>query len=417
MSDPQDSPKHAVESHTGRRIGRKIGSAIGGAVDLAVGTVEQVGEVLLSPMRLAGLGRPEQEQQTTRAPGARPGIEHAAEVDNMPSDDGVHIDCIDYNEDKFERRAVKVSEFADFLATPKPEWAAVRWINIDGLHPWVVNQVRLAFDYHTLAAEDTMHVPQRPKVEGFDGYLFVVARMLSMHTDGLMAEQTSYYLSEGQIVSFQETHGDVWEPIRQRIANDGSRLRKRGGGYLFYALIDAVVDHCFPILEQYGNMLEDLELEALDDPSPAVLHRIHGIKRQLVTLRRIMWPMREMLDYVARDEEAPFSDYTRNYLRDVYDHAIQVIDIIETYREMAGGLTDLYMSAVSNKMNEVMKVLTIMASLFIPITFIAGVFGMNFAAMPELEWGFMYPWAFWTVCGACVIGMLVYFRRRGWLGG
>ena len=302
-----------------------------------------------------------------------------------------------------------------FLAEPKPDWVKVRWINVDSLHPFVVNQLREAFGIHTLAAGKVdLNTPQRPKLETYENHLFIVVRMLMLREERLLNQQVSLFLFPGLLITLQEAPGDVWDPIRQRLQKIGSRLRTNDASYLLYALLDAVVDHCFPILENYGEILERLEAEILENPSPRAQQRLHGIKRELSLLRRVVWPLREVVNELHRDETEEISQPVKAYMRDVYDHAVQVMDIVETYREMAAGLNDLYMSAVGNRMNEIMKVLTIMASFFIPITFVAGVYGMNFENIPELHWKYSYP-LFWVICLTIVAALLVYFYRKGWL--
>ena len=234
-------------------------------------------------------------------------------------------------------------------------------------------------------------------------------------TFSIDAEQVSLFLFDHDVITFQEKPEDVWQPIRLRIKADRARIRKSGAGYLTYVLLDAVVDHCFPVLEQYGDVLEDLEMATLEQPSPELLNRIHSVKRELALLRRIVWPMREVTDQLYREEGVRIEEETRPFLRDVYEHTIQIVEIIESYREMASGLTDLYMSAVSNRMNEVMKVLTVMASVFIPLTFVAGVYGINFKYMPELDVPWAYP-AVWVCFVVMTAGMLLYFRHKGWIG-
>ncbi|MEX1237841.1 MAG: magnesium/cobalt transporter CorA, partial [Pseudomonadales bacterium] len=357
-------------------------------------------------------------------PGELAGIEHLPDVDVPPAPDEVKVSYIDYSIDRIESGEAK--DLDQFLASPKPDWVRVRWINISSIHPYVVNLFRNHFEFHTLTAEDVLHIPQRPRVEFFDDHLFVVLRMLQLIKPGapdavavddlmLDTEQVSLFLFEDVLITFQERQGDVWQPIRARLQTENTRLRRNGAGYLLYALLDAIVDHCFPVLEQYGDVLEDLELVTLEQPTPDVLHRIHSIKRELALLRRIVWPMREVTDQLYREEQGRINEATRPYLRDVYEHTIQIVEIIESYREMAGGLTDLYMSAVSNRMNEIMKVLTIMASVFIPLTFIAGVYGMNFEFMPELK----EPWAYPVIWGVFILvttAMLYFFRHKGWIG-
>lgn len=325
----------------------------------------------------------------------------------------ISIQYTDYSPERVETS--HVTDPAGFLEAKRPEWSKVRWINVDGLHPYIVKRFKDHFGLHTLAAEDVLNTLQRPKVEDYSDHLFLVVRMLRVCEGRLRNEQISVFFFQDLILTFQEEAGDVWDPIRQRIQNPVSRLRLQGASYLLYSLLDAVVDHCFPILEGYGDLLEELENEVVDRPTPDVQQRIHTVKRELILLRRMIWPLRDVLSTLERDENEFFTDFARPYLRDVYDHGVQVIDMVETYREMAGGLNDLYMAAVGNRMNEIMKVLTIMASVFIPITFVAGVYGMNFEHIPELSWRYSYP-LFWFICAGTVTGLLIYFHRKGWIG-
>jgi magnesium transporter len=349
-------------------------------------------------------------------------IEHTAETLEAPKPGHVDISFIDYSPAQIEAGAI--ANLDEFLDKPLPDWVAVRWINVSNMHPYVINQFRQHFEFHTLTAEDVLHITQRPRIETFDDHLFVVVRMLQLvqheFDDGLKnlaldTEQVSLFLYDKVLITFQEKPGDVWQPIRERLQTEKLRIRKNGTSYLLYALLDAVVDHCFPVLEHYGDMLEELELVALENPTPAVLKRIHKLKRELALLRRIVWPMREVVDQLYREEGGWITEPTRPYLRDVYEHTIQLVEIIDSYREMASGLTDLYMSSVSNRMNEIMKVLTIMASVFIPLTFIAGVYGMNFQFMPEINWRWGYPFV-WAVFSVLTLGMMLYFWRKGWIG-
>ena len=400
-SDPTDNPKPA--NHT-------IGSLIGGAIDHAVGSVGSVGRFVGSALHhLPGLA-PNARSRRTQKPGAIAGIEQAPDVKTPPPPDTIYIQCMDYAPNRVE--TTDVTDIDAFFTQPKPDWAAVRWLNIDGLHPYVINQVRQAVGMHTLAAEDVLHVPQRPRVEPYDKDMFIIARMMRLLEDKLISEQASLFLGQGLVVTFQEMHGDVWQPIRDRINTKGSRLRQHGPGHLVYALLDATVDHCFPILERYGDLLEDMEAQVLDSPGAESLARIHGIKRELSVLRRVMWPMREVIVAMRESDLEIISKNTRTYLRDVYEHTVQIVEIIETFREVASSLTDLHMSAVSNRMNQTMKILTIMATLFIPITFLAGIYGMNFKFMPELSWKYGYP-AFWGICIITVLGLLWFFKRKG----
>lgn len=406
------------------RNSREDSASLGKAIGFAVGTVGKGMYLLGSALRPPGLHKTAPDDSGI-TPGERPGIEHLPEIETPPDPDTVTVTCIDYSLDRLESREIEDIDL--FLDEPRPDWIQVRWINVSGLHPYVVNRFRTRFNFHTLAAEDVLHIPQRPKIEFFDEYVFTTVRMLqlvSAEQDShqirgrdqiLDAEQVSLFLYSDTLITFQEKPGDVWPPIRERLKADNTRMRRNGAHYLLYALLDAIVDHCFPVLEQYGDVLEELELLTLENPSPQVLHRIHSVKRELALLRRIVWPTREVIDQLYREEDGHIGDTTRPYLRDVYEHTIQIVEIIESYREMAGGLTDLYMSAISNRMNEIMKVLTIMASVFIPLTFVAGVYGMNFENMPELgePWG--YP-AVWGIFVALAGGMLWFFRHKGWIG-
>jgi magnesium transporter len=346
-------------------------------------------------------------------PGSAPGIESIAGVNEPPPAGTVRIQCTDYGPERVTTR--EVTDLAELFAQPRAEWCQVRWLNVDGLHPHVVNHLRQQLKFHTLAAEDVLRVPQRPKLETYEGHLFVVARMLSLPDQALSTEQVSFFLFEKTLLTFQERTGDVWNPIRQRLQKPGSRLRTLDASYLLYALLDAVVDHCFPILEHYGDRLEELEQDITANPAPQVQRRLHCLKRELATLRRVIWPLREVLNALYRDDTEGISPSVKMYLRDVADHTVQVMDIVDSCREMAASLNDLYMSAVSNRMNEVMKVLTIMASFFIPITFVAGVYGMNFEQLPELHWKYSYA-VFWLICLAITTSLAVFFVRKGWIG-
>ncbi len=385
-------------------------SAVAGEV---VESLSKAGRLFAASLNLPGLKR-RQANISASAPGSAPGIESMAGVDQPAPAGTVRIHCTDYGPDRVETR--EVADLASFLKEPRAEWCRVRWLNVDGLHPNVVNQMRNHFKFHTLAAEDVLRVPQRPKLESYEGHLFIVARMLMLQERVLTSEQVSFFLFKDTLLTFQERVGDVWDPIRQRLQKSNSRLRTFDVSYLLYALLDAVVDHCFPILESYGELLEEMENEVADDPSPQMQRRLHGIKRELATLRRVVWPMREVMNELYREDTKEIAPEVKAYMRDVADHTVQVMDIVESCRETVSGLHDLYMSVVSNRTNEVMKVLTIMASFFIPITFVAGVYGMNFEVLPELHWKYSYL-IFWLICLSIVGSLAVYFVRKGWIGG
>jgi magnesium transporter len=353
-------------------------------------------------------------------PGDASGVEYE-DIRKLPSGGTpVYVSCIDYSPD--QTLFQEIDDLDDFLVHHRPEWSAVRWINIDGLSDMdVIHALAAKYALHPLAIEDLLHIPQRPKVESVGGSesemqarLFIIARMLQIHDGALENEQISIFLGHKTVLTFQESHGDVWDPIRQRIHSKGSRIRLNDASFLVYALLDAVVDHCFPILEYYGDQLEDLEYTVLDNPQRATISAIHKIKRELLLLRRAAWPMRDVISFLQREPHECMSDITRVYMRDIHDHIVQIIDIIETYRELSNDLTETYISSISNRMNEIMKVLTIIGTIFIPLTFLAGVYGMNFRYFPELGKAWGYP-AFWGVCVVLSGVMLLLFRRRGWL--
>lgn len=389
---------------------RTPAEALSKSVDVATGIVGTLGRALGSSLRLPGLGV-DVRRASKAPPGSSPGIESLLDDTAPPAEGSIGIHCVQYSEAKLE--SFEVTDLQGFLAEPRPDWVKVRWINVDGLHPHIVNLFRATFGFHTLAAEDVLRTPQRPKLEDYDTYLFIVMHMLSLDELKVSDEQVSLFFYSDTLITFQEREGDIWDPVRERLKNPESRLRNQDVSYLLYTLLDALVDHCFPLLEKYGDQLESLEDQILTNPAHESQRRIHAVKRELSLLRRVLWPTREVINTLQREETSEVSPYTRTYMRDVYDHTIQVMDVLETYREMAGGLNDLYMSVVSNRMNEVMKVLTLMASFFIPITFLAGVYGMNFEHIPELAWPYSYA-VFWGVCLLTVGGLASYFFRKGW---
>lgn len=325
----------------------------------------------------------------------------------------VRISYIDYDEQNFqEKQVAKIEECFPFKATP-----TVTWINIDGLHNLeFIEKLGKEFELHPLILEDILNTGQRPKFEDFDKYIFVVLKMLSYDDENqaVQAEQVSLVLGPNFVISFQERVGDVFEQIRDRIRNAKGRIRKMGSDYLCYALIDAIVDNYFAILEGFGEKIESMEEELVAEPTEKTLQQIHTLKREMIFLRKSVWPLRELISGLQRSESSLIQESTDIYLRDVYDHTIQIIDTVETFRDMISGMLDIYLSSLSNKMNAVMKVLTIIATLFIPLTFVAGIYGMNFKYMPELEWHWAYP-AVWLVMVTVAVIMLIYFRKKKWL--
>jgi magnesium transporter len=296
----------------------------------------------------------------------------------------------------------------------------VLWVNVSGLgDAGTIDEIGRIFSFHLLALEDVLSVQQRPKVEEYGNYLFLVARIMSL-SRSLESEQISLFLAKDFVVTFQERSTDCFDLIRERIREGQERIRQHASDYLAYVLLDAVVDSYFPVLEEYGERLEGLEDEVVSATSAETIAEIHQAKRDLLTLRRALWPLREAVSSLLRERTSLFSDETRVYLRDCYDHSVQIIDVVETYRETVSGLLDVYLSSLSNRMNGIMKVLTMIATIFMPLSFIVGVYGMNFNPakspwnMPELEWYWGYPYAL-GVMFLVVAGMLVFFRRKGWL--
>ena len=288
---------------------------------------------------------------------------------------------------------------------------------MDGVHSVeVIEEIGRLFNLHPLVLEDIANTGQRPKIDDFNEYIFVSLKMLGYddRKGEITAEQVSIVLGRDFVISFQERVGDVFDPIRERLRNAKGRVRKMCADYLAYALIDSIVDNYFAILEKISDKIEDMESQLLDDPTTTTLHKIHGLKREMLFLRKSVWPLREVISRAQRGELSLISASTEVYFRDVYDHTIQVVDTIETLRDMVSGMLDTYLSSVSNRMNEVMKVLTIIATMFIPVTFIAGIYGMNFEFMPELKWHWSYP-AVWLVMLAVIASMVLYFRRKKWI--
>ena len=346
-------------------------------------------------------------------PGTSPGIQHYLDHSahlTIPT----RITTIDYGANFHER--IEHSDVQAALTKPRHENQRVRWINIDGLAPKTIDAVCSHFGVHTLSAEDTLNTLQRSKLEFFDDHLQVIVRQIRVEDNKLSNEQITFFLFKDTLISFQQEPGDVFDPVRKRLTLEKGRFRTNNADYLLYALLDSIVDHLFPLLESYGIALEALEEEISESPSPRCQSKLFAMKRDLAMQRRTLWPMRELLDGLYRDESGLIKDELKTFYRDVQDHIMQVIDLLETYRETASGLSDLYQSSVGNKMNEIMKMLTIMASFFIPITFLAGVYGMNFAHIPELNWQYSYP-VFWGICLSVSAGLAVYFYRRGWIGG
>ena len=302
----------------------------------------------------------------------------------------------------------------------RQKWPVV-WLNVEGLgDAAILARLGEIFHLHPLALADVVNVVQRPKVEPYQDELFIVARMATLANEHIESEQLSIFLGQGFVLTFLEDPGDCLDPVREQIRRGLGQLRRAAADHLAYAILDAVIDAYYPILEQYGERLDALEDDIIARPRPDALYAIRTVKRDLLLMRRILWPMRDALNSLLRDPIDLISPDTRLYLRDCYDHLTQLMDILETDREIISGLQDIYQAGVSNRMNEVIKVLTIIATIFIPLTFIAGVYGMNFDPdaspwnMPELRMPWGYPAAL-GVMAIVALAMLLYFWRKGWL--
>jgi magnesium transporter len=324
------------------------------------------------------------------------------------------IALIDYDEANFQEREVKAVEEC-FPFRDKP---TVTWINVEGVHQVeVVEKLGHCFGLHPLVLEDILNTDQRPKMEIYGDYVYIVLKMLygGDVNHPIEAEQVSLILGSNFVISFQEgKEGDVFNPVRERIRSGKGLIRTMGSDYLAYSLIDMIVDSYFLILERLGEKIELLEEALVAHPTATTLQEIRKFKTEMIFVRRVVWPLRELVSGLRRKESPLIKETTEIYLRDVYDHTVQVMDTVELYREMLSGMLDIYLSSVSNRLNSVMKVLTIIATIFMPLTFIAGIYGMNFKYMPELEWRWGYP-AIWLIVVAIGISMLIYFKKRKWL--
>ena len=323
------------------------------------------------------------------------------------------ITVMDYDEAHFQEKEINtIEECFAFKDTP-----GVTWVNIDGLHQIeILEKLGECYGFHPLVLEDILNTDQRPKMEDYGDYLYIVLRVLN-YTDKssqIETEQVSLILGPNFVFSFQESQGDVFDPVRERIRSGKGRIRTMGSDYLAYGLLDLIVDNYFMIMEKLGETIEFLEEKLVTQPVPETLQTIHQLKRELIFLRKAVWPLREVIGGLERGELALIKETSRVYLRDVYDHTIQVIDTIETFRDMISGMLDIYLSSVSNRLNSVMKVLTIIATIFMPLTFLAGIYGMNFKYFPELEWRWSYP-VFWLVVVLISVSMLLYFKKKNWL--
>ncbi|BET57778.1 magnesium/cobalt transporter CorA [Geobacter sp. 60473] len=349
-------------------------------------------------------------KQRSRKTGLPPGsLVHIGEQTGEP----VRISLVDYDETSISER--ETDDIAECF--PHRDQPGVRWLDMEGIHrPELLKTLGECYGIHPLTLEDILNTDQRPKLEDFDDYLFVVLKMLSLQPDGsLTAEQVSFVLGPSFLISFQEGFkGDLFDSIRRRLRENRGKLRKSGADFLLYSLMDAIVDYYFVILEDLAERIEELEEEVIAGPSRKTVVKIQHLKRETIFLRKSVWPLREVLGRLERRESPLVRGETVIYLRDVYDHCIQIIETVETFRDLLSEILDIYLSAIGNRTNEVMKVLTIIATIFMPLTFIAGVYGMNFRYMPELEWHWGYP-AVLLLMLLVSLGMGIFFRRKRWL--
>jgi magnesium transporter len=318
----------------------------------------------------------------------------------------------EYDESHFQEREIHSLEGV----LPPSDGTAVAWIHVDGLQEIrLLEQMGNVFGLHPLILEDILNTEQRPKSEDHGDYLYIVLRLFHEESGGtLTPEQVSIVLGPNWLISLQEKKGSLFDLIRERLRNEKGRLRKAGADYLAHALLDAIVDSYFVVLDKFGEKIETLEERLIGRPSPETLRGIQTLKREIIFLRKSVWPLREMLGGLGRSDSPLIRAPSVLYFRDVYDHAVQVIDTIETYRDMLSGMLDIYLSSISNRMNEIMKVLTIIATVFMPLTFLVGVYGTNFKYLPELEWRWGY-FALWGVMIIIAVFMLMVFRRKKWL--
>ncbi len=331
---------------------------------------------------------------------------------------GFRVTCTDLAADRVV--TTRVSDLDALILSHRPDWSKIRWIHVQGTLPeTVLDALATKYHLHALAVEDLSSGDQRPKVEDFPesaeapGRLFIVARELVMRDAILRSSQINLFLGRNTLLTFQDRFTDVLEPVYKRLEFENTRSRMTDPSLLCHALLDAVVNSYFPVLEHYSYWIDEIEEGLLEEPSPELITKAHSVKRGLLMLRRTIWPMREVVSQLQRDHHECLSPGSQSYFRDVYDHCVQILDLNETYHEIAVSLTETYMSVISNRMNEIVKVLTMISTIFIPLSFIAGVYGMNMP-IPENDSAIAYP-IFWGVCLTIAIGMLVFFRKKGWI--
>ena len=325
----------------------------------------------------------------------------------------ISVDVVQYNADSFGEYTLD-----SLTDLSKPTDASkVHWTNVTGVHdPQLVKEIGEIFNLHPLVLEDIANTSQRPKLEEFDDYAYVVAKMVMFRNQGIAirSEQISFVLGKNYLLTFQEESGDVFEGVRKRIRESKGRIRSQGGDFLLYALLDAIIDHYFVVLERFGEELERIEDAVLESYDTAdMIRSVYSVRRELVLLRKAVWPLRELIKGLQDTELKLIQKKTKLFVRNLYDHTVQVMDTIESFRDLVSSIREMHMTAMSNKMNAIMKVLTIIATIFIPLTFVAGIYGMNFEYMPELKWRLGYPISIAVMVGMAG-AMVYYFKRKRW---
>ncbi|MCA9520758.1 MAG: magnesium/cobalt transporter CorA [Myxococcales bacterium] len=346
------------------------------------------------------------KEKLGKAPGA---AVHVGTASTEPIASEIHV---------FDGETCEVVTPTDLAAIkPAPSEAKVNWIHVFGVHePQAIKELGQRFELHPLVIEDILNTDQRPKVEDYPDAFFVVARIFARDPKNqeLSSEQLSIVLKRSTVLSFQERHNLQFDPIRQRLQQGKGKIRQRGADYITHSLLDVVVDSYFEILDDFGTRMENIETQLFAEPEPGLLPTIYTLRQELILLRKGIWPLREVLGRLMREESELIDEHTPIFFRDVYDHAIHVIDVIESYRDVLAGMVEIYLSSAEYRQNQVVKVLTIVATVFMPLTFIVGLYGMNFKAMPELEWRYGYP-AVWIVLCLTAAGMVLFFRRKKWI--
>lgn len=339
--------------------------------------------------------------------GARPGTLVIEKNAAPPKIHVMHFNCNELQEEDIDDlEHLRIAHDSD----------TVTWVDIQGFGDEnVIRQIADIFKLHPLAIEDIVNVPQRPKTEPYEDQILMIVRMVKLDGPGeIDIEQVSIVLGINYVLTFQERYGDVLDPVRKRIRNKNGRIRHEGPDYTAYAIFDTIIDAYYPVLERIGDYLENLESIVIENPTPGLLRYLNRIKNRLINLRRAIWPQREAANSLVRDEHALIGDDVRVFLRDTYDHCVQSAEVVEMYREMVTGLMNMYLSSVANRQNEIMKVLTITAAIFVPLTFMAGIYGMNFEHMPELHLSWAYP-LIWSTMILVASGMVFFFYRKGWI--